>query len=40
MIFEDDRCLAFHDVSPLVPMRILVGAKRGPGQSISLIHGD
>uniref|UniRef100_A0A2K5BXK1 HIT domain-containing protein n=1 Tax=Aotus nancymaae TaxID=37293 RepID=A0A2K5BXK1_AOTNA len=28
IIFEDDRCLAFHDISPQVPTRFLVIPKK------------
>ena len=28
-VFEDDVCLAFHDVSPVAPVHILVIPKRG-----------
>ncbi|HVW01204.1 MAG TPA: histidine triad nucleotide-binding protein [Planctomycetaceae bacterium] len=29
IIFEDDRCLAFHDVNPQAPVHVLVIPKRG-----------
>lgn len=34
-VFEDDQCLAFHDVSPVAPVHILVIPKR---EIASLAH--
>uniref|UniRef100_A0A2K5BXL6 HIT domain-containing protein n=1 Tax=Aotus nancymaae TaxID=37293 RepID=A0A2K5BXL6_AOTNA len=39
IIFEDDRCLAFHDISPQVPTRFLVIPKKHISQ-ISAAEDD
>jgi histidine triad (HIT) family protein len=40
IVFEDDRCLAFHDVAPQAPTHVLVIPKR-PIASVSAIEdGD
>jgi histidine triad (HIT) family protein len=39
IVHEDDRCLAFHDVSPQAPTHILVIPKK-PIESIAAIGSD
>jgi histidine triad (HIT) family protein len=39
IIYEDDRCLAFHDVAPQAPTHVLVIPKQ-PISSVSAIQDD
>jgi histidine triad (HIT) family protein len=39
IIYEDDRCLAFHDVAPQAPVHVLVIPKK-PIASISAVADD
>jgi histidine triad (HIT) family protein len=40
IIFEDDRCLAFHDVAPQAPVHFLVISKRPIASIATLEDGD
>lgn len=39
IVYEDDRCLAFHDVAPQAPTHILVIPKK-PIESIAALEAD
>jgi histidine triad (HIT) family protein len=39
IVYEDDRCLAFHDVAPQAPTHILVIPKQ-PIASVASIHNE
>lgn len=40
IIFEDDRCLAFHDVAPQAPTHVLVIPKKEIASLADLKEGD
>jgi histidine triad (HIT) family protein len=40
IIFEDDRCLAFHDVAPQAPTHVLVIPKKAIASLAELADGD
>lgn len=40
IIYEDDRCLAFHDVAPQTPTHVLVIPKRPITSVATLADGD
>jgi histidine triad (HIT) family protein len=40
VIFEDDRCLAFHDVAPQAPTHVLVIPKKPIESAAAVTDGD